>query len=87
MTARTVAAVILAHDMIHPCTVVAGNGSRCIEQYRQQVLLDIPDLGGVLLHAVQHETDVLSLQLEKPVFDQQSLEETAFLIVTQQRCL
>ncbi len=69
--------------MIHPCAVIAGDSCRGVEQHRQQVLLDIPDLGGVLLHAVQHETDVLSLQLEKPVFDQQSLEETAFLIVTQ----
>ena len=47
--------------MIYECCVIIADGGWGIEQYRQQVLLDIPNLGGIYLHAFQNELDVLAV--------------------------
>ena len=51
--------------MIYECCVVIADGGWGIEQYRQQVLLDVPYLGRVFLHAFQNELNVLAVQLQK----------------------
>ena len=47
--------------MIYKCCVVIADGGWGIEQYRQQVLLDVPYLGRVFLHAFQYELNVLAV--------------------------
>ena len=46
--------------------IVAVNGGRGIIQRRQQVFLDIADIGGVLLHPFQHILDVGAADLQEP---------------------
>lgn len=41
--------------------VIAVNGVWCVEQYRKQILFDIAYLGGVLVHTVQHKTDMTAV--------------------------
>ena len=47
--------------MIYECCVVIADGGWGIEQYRQQVLLDVPHLGGVFSQTLQNELDVLTV--------------------------
>lgn len=49
--------------------VVAVDGQRCIVQRRQQVLLDVFDLGCALMQAFEQEANVLGVQLEQLGFD------------------
>ena len=49
--------------------VVAVDGDWCVVQRRQQVLLDVFDLAGVLVQAFQHKANVLGIQLEQLGFD------------------
>ena len=44
------------------CPVIAFQGSRGIEQGREQVLLDVPYLGSRFLHAVKNVFDVVAGQ-------------------------
>ena len=46
--------------------VVILNRGRGVVQHRQQVLLHVPHLGGVLPEAVEHEADVFAVQLQQP---------------------
>ena len=47
--------------MIYECCVVIADGGWGIEQYRQQVLLDVSYFGRVFLHAFQNELNVLTV--------------------------
>lgn len=51
--------------MIYECCVVIADGGWGIEQYRQQVLLDVPYLGRVFPHAFQYELNMFAVQLQK----------------------
>ena len=57
------------HIVIDKSGIVAADGSRGVIQDGQQILLDIPDFGGVLFHAIQRKLDMLCVQLQEPGTD------------------
>ena len=45
---------------------VIVDGRRRVVQRREQVLADIPDLGGVPFEAVKYKADMFPVKLQKP---------------------
>ncbi|CCL93462.1 hypothetical protein BN190_4870002 [Clostridioides difficile T14] len=45
--------------------IIAVNGTRRVEQYRFQILLDIAHFGCVLPHAIQNKLNMAAVQLQK----------------------
>ena len=52
---------VISQVVIYQCCVIIADGGWGIEQHRQQVLLDVPYLGRVFLHAFQYELNVLAV--------------------------
>lgn len=50
------------------CLIVVVNRQRCIVQRSEQISLDIEDIRGVVVDAVQNVLDMLVFQLHKPAF-------------------
>lgn len=54
------------HIVLNQCRVITADGSGSIIQRGQQVLFDVAYLGRVLFETVEHEFNVLHIQLQKP---------------------
>lgn len=49
----------------------------CVEQRRQQIFLDVPDIGGVLVQTLKNVINVLAVQLQELFLDQRCGEIVA----------
>mgnify|MGYP003180522508 CR=1 FL=1 len=54
------------HIMLNQRRVITADGSGGIVQRGQEILLDVAYLGRVLFETVEHEFNVLHIQLQKP---------------------
>ena len=55
--------------MLHQGRIVAVDGDWGIIQRRQQIFLDVADIGGVVLHAVHDILNMRTVQLQEPGLD------------------
>ena len=51
--------------MLYPRRVVVAHGQRCVVEGRQQILPDVPHLGGVLLQAHKDKPQMVAVQLHE----------------------
>ena len=54
--------------MVHLCLIVRTDSDWGVEKRCQQVLLDVFDIGSVILQAVKNILDVQAIQLHQPAF-------------------
>ena len=52
--------------MVHLRGVIILHGGRCIVKRSQEVLSDVADVSGVVLEALEHITDMASVQFQQP---------------------
>lgn len=57
---------VAIHIMLNQRRVITADGSGGIVQRGQEILLDVAYLGRILFETVEHEFNMLHIQLQKP---------------------